>query len=223
MNNISTNIQFVRKHIPEHVQLVCVSKFHPNESIIEAYESGERIFGESKVQELCGKYETLPQDIIWHFIGHLQSNKIKYIAPFVSLIHGVDSFKLFEEINKQAAKVGKVVNCLVQMHIAQEETKFGFSKDELDQVLKSGALQELKNVRICGLMGMATFTSNREQIRLEFRGLKTLFDELKTSYFASESSFCELSMGMSDDYQLAIEEGSTLVRVGSLIFGNRVY
>lgn len=220
---IQSNIQSIRQHIPSHVQLVCVSKFHPNESIIEAYESDERIFGESKVQELCGKYETLPQDISWHFIGHLQSNKIKYIVPFVSLIHGVDSYKLLEEINKQATKAEKVVNCLLQMHIAEEETKFGFSKEELNEVLKSGTLRELKNVRICGLMGMATFTSNNEQIRTEFRGLKTLFDELKTGYFASESSFCELSMGMSDDYQIAIEEGSTLVRVGSLIFGNRVY
>ncbi|MDD4993825.1 MAG: YggS family pyridoxal phosphate-dependent enzyme [Paludibacter sp.] len=221
--SIQQNIQSIREHIPSHVQLVCVSKFHPNESIIEAYESGERIFGESKVQELCGKYETLPQDISWHFIGHLQSNKIKYIVPFVSLIHGVDSYKLLEEINKQAIKSEKIVNCLLQMHIAEEETKFGFSKEELNEVLKSGTLRELKNVRICGLMGMATFTSNKEQIRTEFRGLKTLFDELKTGYFASESSFCELSMGMSDDHQIAIEEGSTLVRVGSLIFGNRVY
>jgi len=223
MHSIHQNIQSVRQHIPSHVRLVCVSKFHPNESIIEAYESGERIFGESKVQELCGKQETLPQDISWHFIGHLQTNKIKYIVPFVSLIHGVDSYKLLEEINKQAAKAGKVVNCLLQMHIAQEETKFGFSKEELLEVMESGAWQELKNVSICGLMGMATFTSNSEQIRTEFCGLKTLFDQVKTTYFVDESSFCELSMGMSDDYQLAIEEGSTLVRVGSRIFGNRVY
>ena len=223
MHSIHQNIQSVRQHIPSHVRLVCVSKFHPNESIIEAYESGERIFGESKVQELCGKQETLPQDIFWHFIGHLQTNKIKYIVPFVSLIHGVDSYKLLEEINKQAAKAGKVVNCLLQMHIAQEETKFGFSKEELLEVMESGAWQELKNVSICGLMGMATFTSNSEQIRTEFCGLKTLFDQVKTTYFVDESSFCELSMGMSDDYQLAIEEGSTLVRVGSRIFGNRVY
>jgi len=221
--SIHQNIQFVRQHIPSHVRLVCVSKFHPNESILEAYESGERIFGESKVQELCGKQETLPQDIVWHFIGHLQSNKIKYIVPFVSMIHGVDSYRLLEEINKQAAKAGKVVNCLIQMYIAQEETKFGFSADELHDVMGAGVWHELKNVRICGLMGMATFTNDREQIRTEFRGLKTFFDEVKTSYFASEASFCELSMGMSDDYQIAIEEGSTLVRVGSRIFGNRVY
>jgi PLP dependent protein len=220
--SIQSNIQFVRKHIPEHVRLVCVSKFHPNESIIEAYESGERIFGESKVQELCGKYETLPQDIIWHFIGHLQSNKIKYIVPFVSLIHGVDSYKLLEEINKQAVKVGKVVNCLLQMYIAREETKFGFSKEELLEMLELAEWQKLKNIRICGLMGMATFTSNSVQIRTEFCELKTLFDQLKATYFVDQPSFCELSMGMSDDYQLAIEEGSTLVRVGSRIFGNRI-
>jgi len=203
------------------VQLVCVSKFNPKESILEAYETGERIFGESKVQELCDKQETLPQDICWHFIGHLQTNKIKYIVPFVSLIHGVDSFKLLAEIDKQAAKTGKTVNCLLQIHIAQEETKFGFSADELLEMLRVGEWQGLKNIRICGLMGMATFTDNHEKIRTEFRGLKMLFEQVKTTYFASDPSFCELSMGMSDDYQIAIEEGSTMVRVGSLIFGTR--
>ena len=223
MNNISTNIQSIRKHIPEHVQLVCVSKFNPNESILEAYETGERIFGESKVQELCGKYETLPQDITWHFIGHLQTNKIKFIVPFVSLIHGVDSYKLLDEINKQAAKAGKIVNCLLQVHIANEETKFGFSAEELKEALEVGEWKDLKNIQICGLMGMATYTDNREQIRTEFRGLKMLFDDVKATFFASESSFRELSMGMSDDFRIAIEEGSTLVRVGSSIFGSRMY
>lgn len=221
--SIQQNIQFVRTHIPAHVRLVCVSKFHPNESILEAYESGERVFGESKVQELCSKYETLPQDISWHFIGHLQTNKIKYIVPFVSLIHGVDSYKLLEEINKQALKAGKTVNCLLQIHIAREETKFGFSAEELLETLSNGKWKELTEIRICGLMGMATYTDNREQIRAEFRGLKSLFDQIKAAYFAEEPSFCELSMGMSDDYQIAIEEGSTLVRVGSLIFGHREY
>jgi PLP dependent protein len=220
---IQQNIQSIRKHIPPRVQLVCVSKFNPNESIRAAYETGERFFGESKVQELCEKQETLPQDISWHFIGHLQSNKIKYIVPFVSLIHGVDSFKLLAEIDKQAAKAGRTINCLLQIHIAREDTKFGFSADELLEMLGVGEWRTLKNIRICGLMGMATFTDDREQIRTEFRGLKTLFDQVKTNYFASESSFCELSMGMSDDYQIAIEEGSTLVRVGSLIFGARQY
>ena len=221
--SIQQNIQSIRKHIPPHVQLVCVSKFNPKESIFEAYETGERIFGESKVQELCDKQETLPQDICWHFIGHLQTNKIKYIVPFVSLIHGVDSFKLLAEIDKQAAKTGKIVNCLLQMHIAQEETKFGFSADELLEMVGVGEWQGLKNIRICGLMGIANFTDNHEQIRTEFRGLKMLFEQVKTTYFASDPSFCELSMGMSDDYQIAIEEGSTLVRVGSLIFGTRQY
>jgi pyridoxal phosphate enzyme, YggS family len=221
--SISTNIQSIRTHIPAHVRLVCVSKFNPNESIITAYETGERIFGESKVQELCEKHETLPQDIIWHFIGHLQTNKIKYLVPFVSLIHGVDSYKLLVEINKQAAKAEKTVNCLLQIHIAQEETKFGFSAEELFEMLKAGEWETLKNIRICGLMGMATYTEDREQIRSEFRRLKSVFDEVKENHFSNESSFCELSMGMSDDYLIAIEEGSTLVRVGSSIFGHRIY
>ena len=221
--SISTNIQSIRTHIPAHVRLVCVSKFNPNESIITAYETGERIFGESKVQELCEKHETLPQDIIWHFIGHLQTNKIKYLVPFVSLIHGVDSYKLLVEINKQAAKAEKTVNCLLQVHIAQEETKFGFSAQELLETLEAGEWKALKNIRICGLMGMATYTEDREQIRSEFRRLKSIFDEVKENHFSNESSFCELSMGMSDDYQIAIEEGSTLVRVGSSIFGHRMY
>ena len=221
--SISINIQSVRQHIPSHVQLVCVSKFNPNESILEAYDTGERIFGESKVQELCGKYETLPQDIAWHFIGHLQTNKIKFIVPFIDLIHGVDSYKLLTEIDKQAAKVGKTINCLLQIHIAKEETKFGFSAEELTDMLAVEKWQQLNNIRICGLMGMATYTDNREQIRNEFRNLKTLFDKVKTDFFSSETTFCEISMGMSDDFQIAIEEGSTLVRVGSSIFGSRMY
>lgn len=221
--SIQSNIQSIRTHIPSHVRLVCVSKFNPNESILEAYETGERIFGESKVQELCGKYETLPKDIVWHFIGHLQTNKIRYIVPFVSLIHGVDSYKLLTEIDKQAAKACKTVHCLLQVHIAQEETKFGFSPDELLEMFEAGAWKQLKNIQICGLMGMATYTVNKDQIRREFNGLKTLFDQVKQQYFSNELSFCELSMGMSDDFQIAIEEGSTLVRVGSSIFGHRNY
>ena len=221
--SIQSNIQSIRTHIPTHVRLVCVSKFNPNESILEAYETGERIFGESKVQELCGKYETLPKDIVWHFIGHLQTNKIRYIVPFVSLIHGVDSFKLLTEIDKQAAKAGKTINCLLQVHIAQEETKFGFSPEELYEMFEAGAWEQLNNIQICGLMGMATYTVNKDQIRREFNGLKTLFDQVKQQYFSNEPSFCELSMGMSDDFQIAIEEGSTLVRVGSSIFGHRNY
>ena len=221
--SIQQNIEEIRKHIPQHVRLVCVSKFHPNETLMEAYVCGERIFGESKVQELCGKYETLPKDISWHYIGHLQTNKIKFIVPFVELIHGVDSYKLLEEINKQALKAGKKVNCLLQVHIAKEETKFGFSNEELMETLSEGKWKELSGIRICGLMGMATYTENRDQIRNEFKGLKVLLDLVKEQYFNNEPSFRELSMGMSDDYRIAIEEGSTLVRIGSSIFGHRVY
>jgi len=221
--SIQQNIQEIRKHIPSHVRLVCVSKFHPNEAVMEAYEGGERIFGESKVQELCGKQETLPKDISWHFIGHLQTNKIKFIVPFVDLIHGVDSFNLLEEINKQALKASRTVNCLLQIHIAKEETKFGFSPDELIETLAEGKWKKLTGITLCGFMGMATYTENKEQIRTEFHGLKVLFDQVKETYFKEEPSFKELSMGMSEDYQLAIEEGSTLVRIGSSIFGNRNY
>jgi hypothetical protein len=221
--SIQKSIQNIRQHIPADVKLVCVSKFNPNEAIDEAYACGERIFGESKVQELCNKYESLPKDISWHFIGHLQTNKIKYIVPFVSLVHGVDSFKLLAEIDKQAAKVGKKVNCLLQVHIAKEDTKFGFSELELLELFSTDNWKELKNIQLCGLMGMATFTGDNEQIRNEFRTLKKMFDKLKENYFSSDNSFCELSMGMSDDYQIAIEEGSTMVRVGSSIFGHRVY
>jgi len=221
--SIQQNIEEIRKHIPANVKLVCVSKFHPSETLMEAYKCGERVFGESKVQELCGKQETLPNDILWHFIGHLQSNKIKFIVPFVELIHGVDSYKLLEEINKQAIKAGRTVNCLLQIHIAKEETKFGFSAEELMETLLDGKWKELSGINICGLMGMATYTENREQIRNEFKGLKALLDQAKEQYFTNKPSFCELSMGMSDDYQLAIEEGSTLVRIGSSIFGHREY
>jgi PLP dependent protein len=221
--SIQQNVEEIRKHIPANVKLVCVTKFHLNETLMEAYKCGERVFGESKVQELCGKQETLPSDILWHFIGHLQSNKIKFIVPFVELIHGVDSYKLLEEINKQALKAGRTVNCLLQIHIAKEETKFGFSAEELMETLSDGKWKELSGINICGLMGMATYTENREQIRNEFKGLKALLDKAKEQYFTNKPSFCELSMGMSDDYQLAIEEGSTLVRIGSSIFGHREY
>jgi len=221
--SIQQNIEAIRKHIPTHVRLVCVSKFHPNEAVLEAYQCGERIFGESKVQELCGKYETLPKDISWHFIGHLQSNKIKFIVPFVDLIHGVDSYKLLEEINKQALKAGKKVNCLLQIHIATEETKFGFSASELMDTLQDGKWKALSGITICGFMGMATYTENKDQILTELKGLKALFDQVKKQYFTDTPSFCELSMGMSDDYNIAIEEGSTMVRIGSSIFGIREY
>lgn len=203
--------------------MVCVSKFHTDEALMEAYNCGERVFGESKVQEMCGKYERLPKDIQWHFIGHLQTNKIKYIVPFVSLIHGVDSYKLLEEINKQAQKANRIINCLLQVHIAQEDTKFGFSAQELLDTLQAEEWKNLQHVKICGLMGMATFTDNKAQIKAEFSTLKTLFDQIKSTCFAEEPSFKNISMGMSDDFELAIEQGSNMVRVGSLIFGNRNY
>lgn len=220
--SISHNIQYLKANLPAQVQLVCVSKFHPITTILEAYNAGQRIFGESKVQELTEKQAQLPADIAWHFIGHLQSNKIKYIIPFVSLIHGVDSPKLLVEINKEAEKQGCKVNCLLQLHIAQEETKFGFSKEELLAFVQSEIYKQLKSVTICGLMGMATYTDNTELVREEFCGLKNLFDELKSSIFSTNESFKELSIGMSDDYKIAIEEGSTMVRIGSAIFGPRL-
>jgi pyridoxal phosphate enzyme (YggS family) len=221
--SIADNLKAIRATLPSHVTLVCVSKFHPNESILEAYEAGEKVFGENKVQELSQKYDSLPKDIVWHFIGHLQSNKIKYIAPFVSLIHGVDSYRLLEEINKQAAKSGRVIDCLLQVHIARETTKFGFLPEELTATLAAGKCAELTSVRLRGLMGMATFTDDEEQVRAEFRSLKTLFDQIKIVYFKDQPFFDTLSMGMSDDYRIAVEEGSTMVRVGSSIFGAREY
>lgn len=221
--SIRENINKIRSHIPDRVKLVCVSKFHPDEAIAEAYESGERVFGESKVQELCGKYERLPKDIHWHFIGHLQTNKIKNIVPFVELIHGVDSYKLLAEINKQAAKANRKVNCLLQIHIASEETKFGFSEEEITAMLEAGDWKQLEYIQICGLMGMATFTENKDQVKSEFHLLSTLFGQLKGRFFADSPYFSEISMGMSDDYLIAIEEGSTMVRVGSSIFGVRNY
>ena len=221
--SILRNIQQIRNHIPANVKLVCVSKFHPESAVLEAYDAGERIFGESRVQELLDKQPNLPADIHWHFIGHLQTNKIKYIVPFVDLIHGVDSLKVLKEIDKQAEKAGRVVSCLLQVHIAQEETKFGFSAGELAEMLESDEFREMKNVVISGLMGMATLTDNSSQIRQEFRKLKVLRDEIKQLYFTLNNSFTELSMGMSDDYLIAIEEGSTMIRIGTSIFGVREY
>ena len=221
--SIAQNIQEIRKNIPANVSLVCVSKFHPENAILEAYNCGERIFGESRVQELQAKQTKLPADIQWHFIGHLQSNKIKLILPTVSLIHGVDSFNLLKEINSRALKAGRVVSCLLQVHIAREETKFGFSIEEIRQMLSGIEFGSLENVQINGLMGMATLTDDKEQIRAEFRTLRQLYDELKREYFQNNENFLELSMGMSDDYQIAIDEGSTMVRIGSSIFGMREY
>lgn len=220
---IAEYLKQVLSELPEGVRLVAVSKFHPNEAIEEAYRAGQRVFGESKVQEMTSKYESLPKDIEWHFIGHLQTNKIKYIVPYVALIHGIDSYKLLVEVNKQAEKVNATVNCLLQLHIAREETKFGFSFDECREMLSSGDWKELKNIRICGLMGMATNTDNIEQIKEEFCSLSSYFQEIKAAWFANKMSFKELSMGMSHDYHEAIAAGSTLIRVGSKIFGERQY
>lgn len=204
------------------VTLVAVSKTKPNTDIMEAYDAGQRVFGENHVQELVEKYESLPKDIKWHLIGHLQTNKVKYIAPFIHLIESVDSFKLLQEINKQALKNNRVIDCLLQVYIADEETKFGLGYDELIELLRSEEFKELKNVRITGLMGIATNTEIERQINEEFKELAVLFAGIKQSYFRKEDSFKVISMGMSSDYKLAIENGSTMVRLGSTIFGKRV-
>lgn len=221
MSEIAFNLQEVLSTLPPHVRLVAVSKFHPVERLMEAYAAGQRIFGESRAQELCTKHEVLPADIEWHFIGHLQPNKVKYIAPFVSLIHAVDSAKLLREIDKQAAKAGRCIDCLLQLHVAAEETKFGFSADECRALLAEGEWKEMQHVRICGLMCMATNTDDEERIRHDFRTAARLFDEIKNAHFADAPSFCIRSWGMSDDYPLAIDEGCNMVRIGSRIFGIR--
>jgi PLP dependent protein len=221
--NIRENLREVLTDLPQGVRLVAVSKFHPVEALEEAYGAGQRIFGENKVQEMSAKQEVLPKDIEWHFIGHLQTNKIKYIAPYVSLIHGIDSYKLLCEVNKLAEQNGRVIDCLLQLHIAQEETKFGFSFEECRKMLTDGEWKKLTHIRICGLMGMASNTENEEQVRGEFRSLKNFFDEIKETHYANRAEFRELSMGMSHDYRMAVAEGSTLVRVGSKIFGERIY
>lgn len=218
---IKDKLNEIRSQLSDDVTLVAVSKTKPNEAILEAYESGQRIFGENKVQELVDKAETLPKDIEWHLIGHLQRNKVKYIAPFVSLIHAVDSERLLQEINKQAKKNNRVIDCLLQFHIADEETKFGLDLHEAIELLDSDEFQNMENVRICGVMGMATFTDKEDQIRSEFRKLTQMFKDFKTSHFAANDEFETISMGMSGDWQIAIEEGSTMVRVGSSIFGAR--
>ena len=221
--SIQENIREVLATLPAGVRLVAVSKFHPVEALQEAYDGGQRIFGESKVQEMTAKHEQLPADIECHFIGHMQTNKVKYIAPYVSLIHGVDSYKLLLEINRQGQRVGRTIPCLLQLHVAQEETKFGFSLDECQQLLEEGEWRTLPYVSIRGLMGMASNTDNMVQVRQEFATLGKFFSQVREKYFSDRPEFRELSMGMSDDYPIAIEEGSTLVRVGSRIFGQRVY
>lgn len=218
--SIANNLNHIKSTLPENVCLVAVSKTKPNADLMEAYDAGQRIFGENKVQELCGKYEDLPKDIEWHMIGHLQRNKVKYIAPFVSLIHGVDSFRLLQEINKQGEKLNRVIPCLLQFHIASEETKFGFSLEEVIDMLESDEFKSMEFLEIKGVMGMATFTDNQEQVKSEFNSLKTIFDQVSTSF---GEQFQTISMGMSGDYELAIECGSNMVRVGSSIFGIRNY
>jgi PLP dependent protein len=217
------NLQAVLEKVPSHVTLVAVSKTKPDESIMEAYEAGQRDFGENKVQDLVAKRERLPSDIRWHMIGHLQSNKVKYLAPFVHLIHGVDSLKLLGVIHREGEKNRRVIDCLLQVRIAREETKFGLTEEELMQLVRSAAFNEMNHIRIRGLMGMATYTENSEQIREEFRQLKRIFERLKQGQFKGQVSFDQLSCGMSADYLLAIEQGSNLIRIGSLIFGARNY
>lgn len=221
--DIQQNLKEVLADIPQHVRLVAVSKFHPKEAIEAAYTAGQRIFGESKVQELAEKYIALPKDIEWHFIGHLQTNKVKYIAPYIKMIHAVDTYKLLTEINRQAAKANRTIACLLEIHIAQEESKYGFTLQSCRDMLKEENWKELKNITISGVMGMATNTDDTNQIRQEFKTLHDFFIELKQTYFSKENAFKEISMGMSHDYRLAIEEGSTLIRVGSKIFGERNY
>ena len=219
---IKENLNKVRATVPENVTLIAVSKTKPVSDLQEAYDAGQRIFGENKALEMRDKYQELPKDIQWHFIGHLQTNKIKYIAPFVTLIHSIDSTSLLEAVNKEAAKNNRVIDCLLQFHIAQEETKFGLDMEEAKTMIESDNFKNLNNVRIVGVMGMATFTDDVNQVRNEFKSLKNIFDILKENYF-KDDSFTEISMGMSDDYLVAIEEGATMVRVGSKIFGARNY
>ena len=216
--SIQENLKIIQSTIPEHVTLVAVSKTKPVEDLQEAYDAGIRDFGENKIQEMCDKYEVLPKDIRWHMIGHVQTNKVKYMAPFVYLIHGVDSLKLLKEINKQAEKNNRVIDVLLQQFIADEETKFGLDKEEIRQIMTE-EIQSLPNIRVVGLMGMATFTDNENQVRNEFKTLKSNFDLLQKNH----SDVSILSMGMSGDYEMAIEEGGTMVRIGSSIFGNRNY
>ncbi len=221
--SVTKNIESLRQEIPsDQVTLIAVSKTKSNEDIMEAYEAGQRVFGENMVQELTTKQEELPKDIEWHLIGHLQSNKVKYIAPFIAMIQSVDSLKLLKEINKHAEKNNRVIDCLLQVHIADEEAKFGFDHAELVEALRDESLAELKNIRIRGLMGIATNTDNEKHIKDEFYELKMLFDGVKASFFRKDDSFNTLSMGMSSDYKLAIAAGSNMVRLGSTIFGKRV-
>jgi pyridoxal phosphate enzyme, yggS family len=223
MFDVAKNLHEVLDKLPDGVKLVAISKFHPKEYIEVAYREGQRIFGESHEQELAGKVQSLPKDIEWHFIGHLQTNKVKYIAPYISMIEAVDTVKLLKEINKQAAKYNRVINVLLELHIAEEESKYGFTPDACREFLKSGEWRELKNVHISGLMMMASNVEDKDQIRKEMTFASNLFDELKATYFSDDPEFKERSWGMSHDYPIAVECHSTMVRVGTAIFGPRVY
>ena len=220
---IKENLVQIKSEIPAHVKLVAVSKTMPVNYLLEAYEAGQRIFGENKAQEIINKQPLLPADIEWHFIGHLQTNKVKYLATFIGMIETVDSLKLLIEIDRQAVKLGRTINCLLEFHIAEEATKFGLDMADASKIIGSPEFCDLKNINICGVMGMATFTEDTEQIHREFSHLREIFDHLKKEYFSNNIHFKEISMGMSGDYKLAIEEGSTMVRIGSAIFGERNY
>jgi len=221
--SIAGQILQLRNSLPQEVSLLAISKYQPIEALQEAYDAGQRMFGENHIQEMAAKAAVLPKDIEWHFTGHVQTNKIKYMASFVSLIHAVDSFRLLREIDKHAAKHNRTIDCLLQIHIAQEETKYGLTVEECRQLLATEPWRELKHTRIAGLMAMGSNTDDMAQVRSEFRRMRQLFDELKVAYFADEPSFAQLSEGMTDDYLIAIEEGSTIVRIGSMIFGERQY
>ncbi len=221
--SIADNFKKIKEEVPNNVKIIAVSKTHPQEVIKEVYDFGHKVFGENKAQELKEKYELLPKDIEWHMIGHLQTNKVKYIAPFVKLIHGVDSFRLLETINKEGIKNKRVIDYLLQIDIAKEDTKFGMEEETALEILSSKEFANLNNVRICGVMGIGSITDDRNKTRMEFRSLKNTFSLLKEKFFANKDYFSEISMGMSLDYNIAIEEGSTMIRVGSLIFGERDY
>lgn len=223
MYDVKENLHRVLDTLPEGVRLVAISKYHPNEYIEAAYAEGQRVFGESHEQELKLKHESLPKDIVWHFIGHLQTNKVKYIAPYINMVEAVDSLKLLKEIDKQATRYNRVIDVLLELHIAEEATKYGLTLDACRQLLADGEWRQLQHVRICGLMMMASFTDDREQIRGEFMTAANFFDEVKQQYFADAPWFCERSWGMSDDYLIAVECRSTMVRIGTSIFGPRVY
>ena len=223
MFDVKGHLHEVLDTLPQGVRLVAISKYHPNDYIMAAYEEGQRVFGESHEQELRQKHESLPKDIEWHFIGHLQTNKVKHIAPYVSMIEAVDSLKLLKEINRQAERCGRVIKVLLELHIAEESTKYGLTLDACRELLEAGEWRSLPYVRICGLMMMASFVEDQDQIRREMLIARDFFDEVKASYFADDDAFCERSWGMSDDYPIALETGSTMVRVGTAIFGPRVY